>query len=70
VVYPRNSDSQVETAKIQRAIAALDLPGTVYRSQSTMGTLGTMFWALERLTDDQMQTLANNNPEVSIINHF
>jgi hypothetical protein len=66
IVVPRNNGNQAETDKINKAINDLGVTGA-YRSSSSQGTLGTLFWAIERMTDDQMQNLRDNVPEVSIL---
>jgi hypothetical protein len=67
VIIPRNSANQAEILRIQNAIDGSGATG-VYRSESLHGTLGVMFWAVERMTDGTLSTLLRFFPEVSIIN--
>jgi hypothetical protein len=62
VIIPRNHDNAAEIQSIQQGIDSAGVTG-VYQSQ---GRLGTMFWSVERMTDDQMKNLQDAHPEVSV----
>jgi hypothetical protein len=61
VVYPVDNVDNAANSAIDQAIRALGVQslGDYYTSQSAQG-LGTMFWSVERMTDDQIRTLKSN----------
>ncbi|KUJ07893.1 pectin lyase-like protein [Mollisia scopiformis] len=64
VVYPKDHTNEDMNNRIDAAIKAMITTGTVYRSQPKVkpkdGTpMGTMYWAVERISDDQIQSLKN-----------